>query len=429
MIDFVVVSSDLRPYVLDTFGHSVREVFNSHLRKSFSQIPREAGDIESEWTMFSASLLSTRQFEVVDARSLVPVVVAATPEPMVVDTEEVSKGCRQAEEGVLSDHVGLWDSWTQLTGTGRPSKLRSPGTVLEAKTHSGLGGVRVLERRIRPIVDPRIQEEQCGFRPGRGTLDQLYTLHAGCLRVYGSLPTSPTSPHVLCGSGEGIRPCPSWYSVSCILWGVLHEYGVRGPLLKAGCSVSVRPEQELGSHCRQTFSMYVLERFAAECEVAGMRISTSKSEAMVLDRKRVGGVPSPALPAGQRARGSGVRGSRRGAKQGGLLARLKANAGRPPDPVPVPVQCPLPGQQAGPTDRLRLGASREMRNCAVLCHTETWLNDNMPDPAFQIDGRLLFRADRNQQSGKAHAGRRIMRLREKRLVHKLYFGEQPLLRR
>ncbi|KAI3353788.1 hypothetical protein L3Q82_005012 [Scortum barcoo] len=87
MIDFVVVSSDLRPYVLDTrvkrgaelsTDHhlvvswipgwqrrkldrpgrpkrivrvcwerlaepSVREVFNSHLRKSFSQIPREAG--------------------------------------------------------------------------------------------------------------------------------------------------------------------------------------------------------------------------------------------------------------------------------------------------------------------------------------------------------------------------------------------------
>ncbi|KAI3372582.1 hypothetical protein L3Q82_023056, partial [Scortum barcoo] len=36
---------------------SVREVFNSHLRKSFSQIPREAGDIESEWTMFSASIV------------------------------------------------------------------------------------------------------------------------------------------------------------------------------------------------------------------------------------------------------------------------------------------------------------------------------------------------------------------------------------
>ncbi|KAI3377008.1 hypothetical protein L3Q82_000235 [Scortum barcoo] len=129
----------------------------------------------------------------------------------------------------------------------------------------------------------------------------------------------PTSPHVLCGSGEGIRPCPSWYSVG----GAPRVWGP-GPFAK-GCSVSVRPEQELGSHCRQISRrskqargrresglgttgfhlcflqddvvlmassgqdlQHVLERFAAECEaVAGMRISTSKSEAMVLDRKRV----------------------------------------------------------------------------------------------------------------------------------------------
>uniref|UniRef100_A0A671XNI3 Endonuclease/exonuclease/phosphatase domain-containing protein n=1 Tax=Sparus aurata TaxID=8175 RepID=A0A671XNI3_SPAAU len=100
MIDFVVVSSDLRPYVLDTrvkrgaelsTDHhlvvswirwrgrkldrpgrpkrivrvcwerlaepSAREIFNSHLRESFDQIPREAGDIESEWTMFSTSIV------------------------------------------------------------------------------------------------------------------------------------------------------------------------------------------------------------------------------------------------------------------------------------------------------------------------------------------------------------------------------------
>ena len=31
----------------------------------------------------------------------------------------------------------------------------------------------VLERRIRRIVESRIQEVQCGFRPGRGTVDQL----------------------------------------------------------------------------------------------------------------------------------------------------------------------------------------------------------------------------------------------------------------
>ncbi|KAK3518676.1 hypothetical protein QTP70_007169 [Hemibagrus guttatus] len=75
MIDFVVVSSDLQPHVLDTqvkrgaelsIDHhlverladpSVRGVFNSHLRESFNQIPREVGDIESEWTMFSSSIV------------------------------------------------------------------------------------------------------------------------------------------------------------------------------------------------------------------------------------------------------------------------------------------------------------------------------------------------------------------------------------
>ncbi|KAK3505988.1 hypothetical protein QTP70_003200 [Hemibagrus guttatus] len=100
MIDLVIVSSDLRPYVLDTqvkrgaelstYHHlvvswirlrrrmpdrlgrpkrivrvcwecladpSVRGVFNSHLRESFNQILRDIGDIESEWTMFSTSIV------------------------------------------------------------------------------------------------------------------------------------------------------------------------------------------------------------------------------------------------------------------------------------------------------------------------------------------------------------------------------------
>ncbi|XP_054862758.1 golgi transport 1Ba isoform X1 [Amphiprion ocellaris] len=99
MIDFTVVSSDLQPYVLDTrvkgraelstdhhlvvswirwrgrlldrpgkLKHvvrvnwerlaedAVRGVFSSHLRKSFSCIPGEVGDMESEWSMFKASI-------------------------------------------------------------------------------------------------------------------------------------------------------------------------------------------------------------------------------------------------------------------------------------------------------------------------------------------------------------------------------------
>jgi len=33
-----------------------------------------------------------------------------------------------------------------------------------------------LERRLQPIVEPQIQEEQGGFCPGGGTVDQIFTL-------------------------------------------------------------------------------------------------------------------------------------------------------------------------------------------------------------------------------------------------------------
>ena len=99
MIDFVIVSSDLRPHVLDTrvkrgaelsTDHHLRVswirewgkildrpgkpkrvvwvnwerleeapvlgIFNSHLRQSFSSIPVEVGGIEPEWAVFKASI-------------------------------------------------------------------------------------------------------------------------------------------------------------------------------------------------------------------------------------------------------------------------------------------------------------------------------------------------------------------------------------
>uniref|UniRef100_A0A8C9SX65 ribonuclease H n=1 Tax=Scleropages formosus TaxID=113540 RepID=A0A8C9SX65_SCLFO len=206
---------------------------------------------------------------------------------------------------------------------------------LPGKVYAG-----VLERRIRPIVEPRIQEEQCGFRPGRGTLDQLYTL-----------------TRVLEGSWEFVQPVHLCFVdlekafdrvPHGILWEVLRDYGVRGSLLWAvrslydrsrslvriagsksdlfpvhvglcqGCPLSPilfiifmdrisRRGQGTEGVCfggRRISSLLfaddvvllassnqdlqrALERFAAECEAAGMRISTSKSEAMVLSRKKV----------------------------------------------------------------------------------------------------------------------------------------------
>ncbi|KAI3364544.1 hypothetical protein L3Q82_011327 [Scortum barcoo] len=122
--------------------------------------------------------------------------------------------------------------------------------------------------RIRPIVDPRIQEELCGFRPGRGTLDQLYTLH-----------------RVLEGLWEFAQP--------------VHMCFV--DLEKAFDRVPHDDVVLLASSGQDL--QHVLERFAAECEAAGMRISTSKSEAIVLGRKRVvcpllGGWRGPASSGG-----------------------------------------------------------------------------------------------------------------------------------
>ncbi|KAI3364575.1 hypothetical protein L3Q82_011365 [Scortum barcoo] len=406
MIDFVVVSSDLWPYVLDTrvkrgaelsTDHhlvvswirwqrrkldrpgrpkrivrvcwerlaepSVREVFNSHLRKSFSQIPREAGDIESEWTMFSASIVDAWQFEVVDAR--------------------VSGACRGG-----NPRTRWWTHGSQAS--------RSPGGPGGKNFGSGRSSVRPWRRTIgRPRRDSG--KPSGASEGGSSTVPTLFTVQGGELLtstgdIVGrwkkyfedllnptDLPSNEGSRRM--GSLRWTRPSPKpkslrfrrnnavfvlvvehWTScytlhrvledswefaqpvIMCfvdlekafdrvprgILWGVLREYGVRGPLLRAvrslydrsrslvriagsksdlfpvhvglwqGCPlspvlfiifmdrISRRSHRGQGPEGVQARNLqHVLERFAAECEAAGMRISTSKSEAMVLDRKRV----------------------------------------------------------------------------------------------------------------------------------------------
>ncbi len=199
---------------------------------------------------------------------------------------------------------------------------------------------RVLERRIRPIVEPRIQEEQCGFRPGRGTLDQLYTLS----RVLEGLWEFAQPIHMCFVDLEKAFDCVP----RGILWRVLWENGVRGPMLRAVRSlynrsrslvriagsksdlfpvhVGLRQSCPLspvlfiifmdrisrrsqgpegvgfGDHAISSLLFaddvvvlatsdqdlqHALGRFAAECEAVGMRSRASKSEAMVLSRKRV----------------------------------------------------------------------------------------------------------------------------------------------
>ncbi|KAI3370169.1 hypothetical protein L3Q82_024952 [Scortum barcoo] len=146
----------------------------------------------------------------------------------------------------------------------RQAKQISHGPDGPGGKNSGLGGVREglrqgtgEENSADSQVDPpRIQEEQCGFRPGRGTLDQLYTLR-----------------RVLEGLWEFAQPVHMCFvdlekAFDRVPRGILWEECSANDVVLLASS-----GQDL---------QHVLERFAAECEAAGMRISTSKSEAMVL---------------------------------------------------------------------------------------------------------------------------------------------------
>ncbi|KAI3368501.1 hypothetical protein L3Q82_025391 [Scortum barcoo] len=505
MIDFVVISSDLRPYVLDTrvkrgaelsTDHhlvvswicwqrrkldrpgrpkrivrvcwerlaepSVREVFNSHLRKSFSQIPREAGDIESEWTMFSASIVDAAVRSC--GRKVSGACRGGNPRtrwwwtPEVRDAVRLKKesyramlacGTPDAVDGQLPAGQGKPQpgrSWRQKLGSGRSSvrpwrrtigrprrdsgkpvrrlrrgKQYSANTVYSAgsggwglslrwtrpspraevtevvrkllggkapgvdeirpeylqvsgccgavladtplqhcmevgDSASGVanrgGGPLFLKSKRGPESVFQLQEDHTsqppqeglhqgtgeensadsrtlGFRrnnavfvPGRGTLDQLYTLR----RVLEGLWEFAQPVHMCFVDLEkAFDRVPRG-----ILWGVLREYGVRGPLLRAVRSLYDRSrslvriagrflgvargrrESGLGTtgfhlcflqmmlscwlHQHQPGpSAHVLERFAAECEAAGMRISTSKLRGLGSRPKRKGwhACPSP----------------------------------------------------------------------------------------------------------------------------------------
>ncbi|KAI3366514.1 hypothetical protein L3Q82_000648 [Scortum barcoo] len=304
--------------------------------------------------MFSASIVDNTAFRSCGhARSLVPVVVAIPGACRGGNPRTRTRGghrkyqagqASRSPEGVLEAKTRVCrqpggpggKNMEEDFGSGRSSPPRKKVSVY----------ARVLERRIRPIVDPRIQEEQCGFRPGRGTVDQLYTLrrvleglwefaqpvHMCFVDLEKAFPDRV--PHVVfcgeCSASMGSGAFAKGCSVSVLTTGAGAWFALMGiagsksdlfPVhvgLRQGCPLSPvlfiifmdrisrrsqGPEGvRFGNHRISSLLFaddvvllasssqdlqHVLERFAAECEAAGMRISTSKSEAMVLDRKRV----------------------------------------------------------------------------------------------------------------------------------------------
>ena len=46
----------------------------------------------------------------------------------------------------------------------------------------------------------------------------------------------------------------------------------------------------------------------------------------------------------------------------------------------------------------------EYRTCSIMCYTETWLSDDVPDSHVNMEGFPLFRSDRTKDSGKKNGG-------------------------
>jgi exonuclease III len=199
---------------------------------------------------------------------------------------------------------------------------------------------KVLNSRLSEIVEHKIQDEQCGFRRGRGVTDQLFTLQQVIEKAWEyDIPLYNAFVDLEKAYDRVDRGR---------LWSILEEYGVDLPLIRAiaslysksrscvrvlgrkseyfsvgaglrqGCVLSPLlfviymdriARRSLGQECvmigktklshllladdldllasSQSDLQRALERFAGECDSASMRINTTKTEALVVSRTPV----------------------------------------------------------------------------------------------------------------------------------------------
>ncbi|TWW57328.1 hypothetical protein D4764_07G0000470 [Takifugu flavidus] len=190
MIDFVVVSSDLRPHVLDTWvkrgaelstdhhlvvsylrwwgrmpdrpcrpkcivrvcweclaESPVRRSFNSHLRESFNHVPGEAGDIESKWTVFCASIvewtLAVRDAIRLKKESYRALLACGTPEA----ADRYRQAKRSAATALAEAKTWAWEEF----GEAMENDFQTASKRFWTNTvHSGDG---VLLTSTRDVVD------------------------------------------------------------------------------------------------------------------------------------------------------------------------------------------------------------------------------------------------------------------------------------
>ena len=179
-------------------------------------------------------------------------------EPSNISTDEVQTAIRALKPGKAADideirpellksfsrHCILWltrvcrVAWREGRApldwqTGIVVPIFKKGDRRECSNYSGIillslrGKVyaKVLERKCRTIVESKIQDTQCDFRPGRGTTDQLFTLRQVFEKASEFAKSFYTAFIDLEKAYDRVP--------RDLLWSVLKEYGIRGPFLAA----------------------------------------------------------------------------------------------------------------------------------------------------------------------------------------------------
>ncbi len=103
---------------------------------------------------------------------------------------------------------------------------------------------------------------------------------------------------------------------------------------------------------------------------------------------------SPTDATGTRQRRKRCERGRKHGKRGGIRARLRANPTRPALPT---LMLSNVRSLENKLDLIQLSRStqHEARDCCVFVFTETWLNDNIPDSAIQLNRLTCCRSDRD----------------------------------
>ncbi|KAK3552129.1 hypothetical protein QTP86_001507 [Hemibagrus guttatus] len=182
MIDLVIVSSDLRPHVLDTrvkrgaelsTDHHlvglglVRATPDFHLRESFNQIPRKVGDIESEWTMFSTSIVDAATWSC--GRKAAEAYRQAKRTTAVVVSEAKTRVWEEFSEAMEKDYQTTSGKFWQTVRRLRRGKQLSANTVyggdgeLLVSTGDIVGWWKeYFKDLLNPTDTPSVEEPEAG---------------------------------------------------------------------------------------------------------------------------------------------------------------------------------------------------------------------------------------------------------------------------